>query len=202
VPVGLVVVDVQNDFCPGGALAVRNGDKVVPRLDRAIMAFADAGLPIFFTRDWHPRNHISFKDQGGVWPPHCIQGSSGARFHPDLVIPRGAVIISKGEEPRTEAYSGFQGTDLESRLKKAGVVEIFLGGLATDYCVKESCLDALRAGFRVEVLRDCVKGVNVEPGDGTRALKAMQEAGAKLTNSQAAIIGLRGTQRQSRHSVA
>jgi nicotinamidase/pyrazinamidase len=186
-PDGLLVVDVQNDFCPGGALAVKKGDKVVPRLNKAIAAFARAGLPIFFTRDWHPPNHISFRDQGGIWPPHCVQGTIGAGFHPDLAIPDGATIISKGDKPSAEAYSGFQGTDLERRLKRAGVKEVFLGGLATDYCVKESCLDALQRSFRVNVLRDCVMAVNVKPGDGAKALREMRRAGAKLTTSQAAI---------------
>ncbi len=198
--VGLLVVDVQNDFCPGGALAVRNGDKVVPRINKTIAAFVKAGLPIFFTRDWHPANHISFREQGGIWPPHCVQGTIGAGFHPDLAIPSGATIISKGDKPNTEAYSGFQGTDLERRLKKAGVEEIFLGGLATDYCVKESCLDAIRAGLAVNVLRGCVMAVNVKPGDGQRALKEMRGAGAKLTTSQAATKRLSRAPRQSRHS--
>jgi nicotinamidase/pyrazinamidase len=188
---GLLVVDVQNDFCPGGALAVKGGDKVVPRLNKTIAAFTRAGLPIFFTRDWHPPNHISFRDQGGIWPPHCIQGTIGANFHQNLVVPREAIIISKGDKPSIEAYSGFQGTDLERHLKNAGVVEIFLGGLATDYCVKESCLDALQAGFDVNVLRDCVMAVNVKPGDGTRALKQMRGAGAKIKKSQTEIKRLR-----------
>jgi nicotinamidase/pyrazinamidase len=199
-PVGLLIVDVQNDFCPGGALAVKNGDKVVPRLNKTIAAFSKAGLPIFFTRDWHPANHISFREQGGVWPPHCVQGTIGAGFRSDLFIPRGAAIISKGDKPNTEAYSGFQGTDLEGRLKKAGVEEIFLGGLATDYCVRESCLDALRAGFDVSVLKDCVKAVNVKPGDGARALKEMGIAGARLTTSQNAIKRLAAARRQSHRS--
>ncbi|HEY6282351.1 MAG TPA: nicotinamidase [Nitrososphaerales archaeon] len=193
-------MDVQNDFCSGGALAVKSGDKVVPRLNKDIAAFAKAGLPIFFTRDWHPSNHISFADQGGIWPPHCVQGTIGADFHQDLVIPRGATIISKGDKPNTEAYSGFQGTDLERRLKKAGVEEIFLGGLATDYCVKESCLDALRAGFKVNVLRDCVMAVNVKPGDGAKALRGMHRAGAKLTTSQSAVKTIRTTHQQNHQS--
>lgn len=179
---------------------MKNGDKVVPRLNKDIAAFAKAGLPIFFTRDWHPPNHISFTDQGGIWPPHCIQGTIGAGFHQNLAIPRGATIISKGDKPNTEAYSGFQGTDLEIRLKKAGVKEIFLGGLATDYCVRESCLDALQAGFAVTVLRDCVMAVNMKPGDGAKALKEMRGAGAKLTTSQSAIKRLDRTHRQSHHS--
>lgn len=179
---------------------MKNGDKVVPRLNKTIAAFAKAGLPIFFTRDWHPSNHISFRSQGGIWPPHCVQGTVGAGFHQDLVLPHGATIISKGDNPNAEAYSGFQGTDLESRLKKAGVGEIFLGGLATDYCVKESCDDALRAGFKVNVLKDCVKAVNAKSGDGARALKEMGEAGARLITSQNAIKRMGGPPRQSHHS--
>jgi len=194
-PAGLLIVDVQNDFCLGGALAVKNGDKVVPRLNRTITAFVKARMPVYFTRDWHPPNHISFRSQGGIWPSHCVQSTIGAGFHPDLAVPRGATIISKADKPNTEAYSGFQGTDLESRLKKARVGEIFLGGLATDYCVKESCLDALRAGFGVNVLRDCVMAVNVKPGDGAKALKEMRWAGAKLTTSQGAIKRLGRTHR-------
>ena len=173
---------------------------MVRRLNKAIAAFAKAGLPIFFTRDWHPPNHVSFRDQGGIWPPHCVQGTIGAGFHQNLAIPAGATIISKGDKPDTEAYSGFQGTDLETRLKKAGVKEIFLGGLATDYCVKESCLDAVRAGFAVNVLRDCVMAVNVKPSDGAEALKQMRGAGAKLTTSQTAIKRLGGKHRHSHHS--
>jgi len=183
----LLVVDLQRDFCPGGALPVKDGDAVVPGVNRIIDAFDRLGLPIFFTRDWHPSSHISFRSQGGVWPPHCVQGTPGAGFHPDLDIPREAAIISKGTRPNTEAYSGFQGTDLQSRLEKAGVDEIFLGGLATDYCVRESCLDARRAGFAVNVLRDCVKAVNVKPDDGAKALREMREAGAGITTSQAAV---------------
>jgi nicotinamidase/pyrazinamidase len=199
-PAGLLVVDVQNDFCPGGALAVKNGDKVVPRLNKTIAAFARAGLPIFFTRDWHPTNHISFRNKGGIWPPHCVQGTIGADFHPDLAIPGGATIISKGDKPSAEAYSGFQGTDLERRLKTLGVDEVFIGGLATDYCVKESCLDALEDGFGVNVLKDCVMAVNVKLGDGAKALREMRRAGAKLTTSQAAIKRFGRTHQQSHHS--
>ena len=190
----LLVVDVQRDFCPGGVLPVERGDKVVPALNRIIGAFEDMGLPIFFTRDWHPPNHISFNGRGGPWPPHCVQGTRGAEFHPDLLIPPDAKIISKGNNPQLEAYSSFQGTGLEARLRRAGVDEIFLGGLTTDYCVKESVIDARRGGFSVEVLRDCIRPVDVKPGDGARALKEMLKAGAKLTTSSEAIKRLASTQ--------
>jgi nicotinamidase/pyrazinamidase len=190
----LVVVDVQRDFCPGGALAVKEGDKVVALLNKVIEASGKSGLPIFFTRDWHPPNHMSFKEQGGIWPPHCVQGTAGAEFHPDLRIPRGAIVISKGDNPRAEAYSGFQGTDLAARLKKAGVDEIILGGLTTDYCVRESSIDALRAGFTVDVIEDCTRAVNVKSGDGARAMADIRRAGAKLTTSSEVVRRLASTQ--------
>jgi len=181
------VVDVQRDFCPGGALAVKDGDRVVPKLNRVIGAFTKASLPVFFVRDWHPRNHISFKDQGGIWPPHCVKGTPGAEFHPRLKVPRGAVVISKGTEARSEAYSGFQGTDLEKRLKEAGVRGIFLGGLTTDYCVKETSLDALDAGLKVNVLEDCIKGVNLRANDSELALRKVVARGARLVTSSDAV---------------
>ena len=190
----LVIVDVQRDFCPGGALAIRHGNQVVPRLNRAVKAFEEAGLPLFFTRDWHPPNHISFRSRGGPWPPHCVQDSPGAEFHPDLLVPEGAVIISKGDKPSKEAYSGFQGTDLKARLKRLGVEQVFVGGLATDYCVKETALDARRAGFAVEVLKDCVMPVDARPGDGAKALEKMRKAGAKLSTSPKALNRLASTQ--------
>jgi nicotinamidase/pyrazinamidase len=183
----LIVVDVQRDFCPGGSLAVNHGDKVVPKLNKVIEAFQRAKLPIFFTRDWHPPDHSSFKSQGGIWPPHCVRGTTGAEFHPDLEVPPESVIISKATNSRSEAYSGFQGTDLEKQLRDRRVDEVFLGGLATDYCVKESSLDALRAGFDVNVLRDCVKGVNLRRNDSALALRTVEEGGARLVTSGEAI---------------
>ena len=193
-PRALLVVDVQRDFCPGGALAVKDGDRVVPPLNAAIEAFQRAGLPIFFTRDWHPPDHMSFKSEGGVWPPHCVRGTPGADFHPNLHVPAGAVTISKGDDPHAEAYSGFQGTDLADRLRKLGVTEVFIGGLTTDYCVRESTLDALHAGFTVNVLEDSTKAVDVHGGDGARALAEIQKAGARLTTSAKVILQLASTQ--------
>ena len=183
----LLVVDVQNDFCPGGSLAVKDGDKVVPGLNKVIEAFNKSGFPIFFTRDWHPRNHISFRNQGGIWPPHCIQGTHGADFHPGLEVPQSATIISKAEDSGFEAYSGFQGTDLEKRLRVLGVDEVFIGGLTTDYCVRQSSLDALHAGFTVNVLKYCTRAVNLKPGDDVRALGEMKKAGARLITTRDAI---------------
>ncbi len=178
----LIVVDVQNDFCPGGALPVREGDKVVPILDVYIQRFKERGLAVYFTRDWHPENHMSFKLQGGIWPPHCVQNTSGARFHPDLLIPSDAIIISKGIDPDRDAYSGFQGTDLYSLLKERDIRRLFIGGLATDYCVKSTVLDGLKSGFEVIFLADASRGVDVKPGDSQRAIEDMLREGAiKIT---------------------
>lgn len=178
----LIVVDVQNDFCPGGALAVPEGDQVVPVLNEYIGIFSALGMPVYFTRDWHPSAHISFKEQGGVWPDHCIQGTKGSNFHPALSLTEEPVIISKGTEQMEEAYSGFQGTGLAERLKRQGIRRLFIGGLATDYCVKNTVLDALSAGFETVYLADASKGVEVAPGDTSKAIAAMQEAGAHSTS--------------------
>lgn len=174
----LIIVDVQNDFCPGGALAVPEGDQVVPVLNDYIRLFQEKRAPIYATRDWHPADHISFKEQGGIWPPHCVQGTDGAAFHPALTLPDDAAIISKGSDSKEEAYSGFQGTGLGARLKRQGIRRLFIGGLATDYCVKSTVLDALGEGFETVLLRDAAKGVEVKTGDTERALSEMEEAGA------------------------
>jgi nicotinamidase/pyrazinamidase len=183
----LVVVDVQNDFCPRGALSVKGGDSIIPRLNEAISAFRSSRLPVVFTRDWHPKSHRSFKELGGPWPRHCVARTPGARFHPLLKVPRGSIVISKATRASSEAYSGFQGTDLEKRLRRLGVGEVVLGGLATDYCVKQTALDGIAAGFGVQVMTDCVKGVNLRKGDSADALRLLASKGAKLTNSTAVI---------------
>lgn len=185
---------MQRDFCPRGALAVKGGDEVIPALNQVISTCERIGIPVYYTRDWHPPNHMSFKARGGPWPPHCVQGTPGAEFHPSLRVPLGAIVISKGDDPDAEAYSAFQGTDLEKRLKEVEVDTIILGGLTTDYCVKESTLDARRAGFEVEVLEDCTRAVNVKPEDGAKALAAIREAGAKLTTAAQSIKELASTQ--------
>ena len=179
----LVVVDIQNDFCPGGALPVENGDKVVPVLNKYIEKFGKAHAPILFTRDWHPSDHSSFKAQGGPWPPHCVQNSEGARFHAKLLIPPEGEIISKADK-KDEAYSFFQGTDLARKLKERGIRRLFVGGLATDYCVKETVLDGLKYGFDVFVLDDASKGVNVRANDSESALHLMVTKGAKRIRFQ------------------
>ncbi len=176
----LLIVDVQNDFLPGGALAVPRGDEVVPVLNRWIARFREQGLPVIATRDWHPSGHCSFQSRGGPWPVHCVAGTAGADFAPGLELPKDTVVISKATEPDREAYSGFQGTDLARRLRTLGVRRLFVGGLATDYCVLETVRDALREGFDVVLLRDAVRAVDAHPGDGDRALREMERLGARL----------------------
>ncbi len=180
----LIVVDVQNDFCPGGALPVPEGDKVVPVLNEYIRIFSSLGLPVYFTRDWHPSQHISFKAQGGIWPDHCVQGTKGSNFHPALSVIDDAPIISKGTELMEEAYSGFQGTGLSERLKRQGIRRLFIGGLATDYCVKNTVLDALSNGFETVYLEDASKGVEAAPGDTAKAIAEMNDAGAHSVSTK------------------
>lgn len=174
----LVVVDIQNDFCPSGALAVNDGDKIIPVLNRYIAIFKTVGAPVLFTRDWHPPDHSSFKEQGGPWPVHCVQGSFGARFHPSLEVPPEAEVVSKADK-KDEAYSFFKGTNLGEKLHVRGIRRLLVGGLATDYCVKETVLDGLKQGFEVFHLDDASKGVNVNPTDSEMALKEMVARGAK-----------------------
>ncbi len=183
----LVVVDVQRDFCPGGALPVAEGDKVVPTLNQYIEKFREAGVPIIFTRDWHPPDHSSFKDQGGPWPPHCVQQSRGAEFHPDLTAPPEVEIVSKADK-RDEAYSFFQGTDLATKLHERGIKRLLVGGLATDYCVKETVLDGLKHGFEVFHLDDASKGVDVKTGDSEQSLQDMVAKGAKRIKLNDVVI--------------
>jgi nicotinamidase/pyrazinamidase len=186
---GLLVVDVQNDFCPGGSLAVSEGDRVVPKANRAIEIFQRHGLPILATRDWHPRETKHFKEFGGAWPPHCIQGTKGARFHPDLRLPKAVMILSKGMDPEQDSYSGFQaftasGRDLESVIRDLGIDELYICGLATDFCVRATSLDARRRGIRVRVLADAIRGVDLRPGDSEAALKEMREAGVLFAETR------------------
>lgn len=176
----LVVVDVQRDFLPGGSLAVPDGDAVVPVLNEYLRRFESAGLPTIATRDWHPSDHCSFVAQGGTWPPHCVQDSPGAQFAEALQLPDDALLVSKATKSDTDAYSGFDGTDLTIRLQGAEVERVFVGGLATDYCVLATVRDAISADFEVFVLRDAVRAVNVDPGDGDRALDEMRALGASL----------------------
>jgi nicotinamidase/pyrazinamidase len=175
----LIAVDVQNDFLPGGSLAVPQGDAVVPAINRYVAAFAARALPVFATRDWHPPNHCSFKEEGGMWPPHCVAATRGAEFAPGLVLPPTAVIISKAATPEADAYSGFGGTGLAARLRAARVTRLFIGGLATDYCVLSTVRDALAEGFGVLLLADAIRAVDAKVGDGARAEREMQQLGAR-----------------------
>ena len=178
----LIIVDVQRDFCQGGALPVPEGDQVVPILNEYIKLFKEANARIFATRDWHPPNHMSFTPYGGIWPPHCIQQSEGAKFHPDLKLPDDASIISKAMDPAKESYSGFDGTTLAEDLKKNGVARVFVGGLATDYCVKNTVLDAIALGFETALLLDATRGINAKPDDVKKAIDEMAAKGAEKIN--------------------
>ena len=182
----LVIVDVQNDFCPGGALAVPEGDEVIPKINSWVKRFQEAKLPVVYTQDWHPKNHCSFRENGGIWPPHCVQGTRGAELHPDLIMD--GTIFRKGFLPDKEAYSGFDGT-LEGKpgnpalgqwLRENGVKRLYVGGLATDYCVKATVLDGLKQGFQVILIRQGVRAVNVNLGDGDRVIEEMVRSGAEV----------------------
>jgi nicotinamidase/pyrazinamidase len=180
----LLIVDVQNDFCPGGALAVAEGDRVALAINLYIERFAVTGAPIYASRDWHPAQTSHFKAYGGIWPVHCVQNTHGAEFHPALQLSPAATVVSKGMAPDADSYSGFDavdqnGTPLAELLRAGGVEQIYVGGLATDYCVKQTVLDGLKRGFDVIVLLDAIRGVDLVPGDATRALEAMHLAGAR-----------------------
>jgi len=181
----LIIVDVQNDFCPGGSLAVTDGDRVVPVLNQLVQEFSAAGRLIVAGRDWHPRKTTHFKEFGGIWPVHCVQGTLGAEYHPDLVLTPDTVHVVKGTGATEDAYSEFEGHDQTGRplaqlLEDRGVRTLLVGGLATDYCVKHTVLDGLKAGFQVVLLTDASRGVNVQPGDTDRAVAEMAAAGANI----------------------
>jgi len=175
----LLIVDVQNDFLPGGSLAVPGGDEVVPVLNRYLKFFAAQDFPVYATRDWHPLQHCSFKAQGGTWPQHCVAGTHGAKFAAALQLPPSATIISKATQPEYDAYSGFQDTDLDTMLFSAKVRRLFVGGLATDYCVLNTVRDALGLGYKVLLLGDAIRAVDVQPGDGQHAEQEMLKRGAR-----------------------
>ncbi|RMH31902.1 MAG: bifunctional nicotinamidase/pyrazinamidase [Nitrospirae bacterium] len=180
----LLLVDLQNDFFPGGALGVPQADTIIPIVNAYIRFFHANGLPIFATRDWHPPHHCSFQERNGPWPPHCVQGSLGAQFHPQLIMPPGTIVISKGTDPDRDAYSGFQGTSLAEHLEDLQIRRLYVLGLATDVCVKHTVLDARKLGFDVVVLQDATKGVNIHPDDSARALQEMADAGAMLATAK------------------
>lgn len=178
----MLVVDVQNDFCTGGALAVPGSEQVVERLNAYIADAAARGMPVYASRDWHPARTTHFKPYGGTWPIHCVQGSPGAQFHPDLRLPADVIVITKGDDPERHGYSALEGhtpdgTPFPDELRRRGITHLYVGGLATDYCVRASAIDASAAGLRVTVLQDAIAGVDVEPGDSDRALEAMRQQG-------------------------
>ncbi|MFA5410768.1 MAG: bifunctional nicotinamidase/pyrazinamidase [Candidatus Omnitrophota bacterium] len=181
----LLIVDMQNDFCPGGALGIPEGDKTIPAINKYIKIFSRKKLPVFATRDWHPARTKHFKSFGGAWPAHCIENTPGAQFHPKLKLPKAAILLYKGMDPEKDSYSAFQaedekGTGLLKWLGLLGVNEIYIAGLATDYCVKFSTHDAVKEGLKVKVLADAVKGVDLKPDDSKKAIKKMLKEGAKL----------------------
>jgi nicotinamidase/pyrazinamidase len=173
---GLIVVDVQNDFCAGGALPVPDGDAVVDPINRLAEQFPF----VVATRDWHPPDHDSFRDQGGPWPVHCVRETGGAELHPRLHTSEIDAIVDAGREPDEEGYSGFEHTQLERLLRDQGVETVHIGGLALDYCVKETALDARRAGFDVVLHLGATRAIDAEPGDGERALAELREAGVEV----------------------
>jgi nicotinamidase/pyrazinamidase len=176
----LLIVDVQNDFCPGGSLAIPEGDDVVPVLNRYIAKFHGR---VAASRDWHPPNHISFTDQGGPWPPHCIQNTPGAAFHPGLCLPENARVISKGTHSDSDQYSAFDRTGLAQTLRDRGIKRLWIGGLALDVCVHATALDALRENFEVHLILDATRAINAAPGDAEKALAEMRAAGAIIEHS-------------------
>jgi nicotinamidase/pyrazinamidase len=175
----LIVVDVQNDFCPGGSLAVPAGDEVIAPLNRLIEEFLENGEPVFRSRDWHPPKTKHFAAFGGTWPVHCVQGTRGAEFHPKLIDDIHMRTVSKGAGDE-DTYSAFDGTDLSLQLRRLGINELWVGGLATDYCVKNTVLDGLKEGFSVKAVQDAMRPVELNPGDGAQAIAEMRAAGAEI----------------------
>lgn len=171
----LIVVDVQKDFCPGGALPIKDGDKVVPVLNRWIETATARGVPVYVSRDWHPVDHISFKQRGGSWPPHCIQDSDGARFHPDLSVPDSAIKVTKGVRFDQDQNSAFDQTGLDQQLRRDGIKRLFVGGLAEDVCVLATVLDGCRERFEVVLIAEATRPVTVSGGEEAR--RKMQDAG-------------------------
>jgi nicotinamidase/pyrazinamidase len=184
----LIMVDVQNDFLPGGTLAVPGGNAIIAPLNRCLGAFEHRGLPVFATRDWHPPDHCSFESKGGPWPDHCVAGTAGAQLASGLRLPANVRIISKATTADAESYSGFQGTDLAEQLVASRCTRVLIGGLATDYCVRATALDARAAGLEVVVLEDAIRGVEVQPGDGRRALEDMRNHGVQVLTVEQAIL--------------
>ena len=180
----VIVVDVQNDFCPGGALAVPEGDKVIGVLNLWIEQAERIGATVVISRDWHPANHCSFLDQGGPWPVHCVQRTGGAELHPELRVPGTAIRLDKATDPDRDNFSDFAGTSLAAQLRRKGIRRLFVGGLALDYCVRATVLDGLAEGFEVHLLLAGTRAVELAPGDGRRAIAEMHSAGAVIEEEQ------------------
>jgi nicotinamidase/pyrazinamidase len=180
----LLVVDVQNDFLPGGQLAVPHGDGIIPSLNRYIALFEQKALPIFASRDWHPPDHCSFHGQGGKWPPHCVAGSPGAELAADLRLPSSTLLVSKAVQKNRESYSAFDLTELALKLHERGVRRVFIGGLATEYCVLSTVEDALQAGFEAVLLVDAIAAMESEPGAGAQAIQSMLGQGARAISQE------------------
>jgi nicotinamidase/pyrazinamidase len=176
----LLVIDVQNDFLPGGALAVPRGDAIVNPLNRWMVSFAEAGLPIFATRDCHPPDHCSFLEQKGRWPSHCVKGSWGADFPETLKMPPSVRIVDKPDCRDKETYSAFGGTSLDEALRSQGIDHLWVGGLATEYCVMKTVLDALQLRYRVTLLSEAIRSVDIRSLDGEKAIEQMVSQGVML----------------------
>ena len=176
----LVIVDVQNDFCPGGALPIADGDAVVPVLNRWIDAAVEAGIPVYASRAWHPADHLSFEAQNGPWPPHCLQDSAGARFHPRLALPESAIKVTKGVRFDQDQHSAFDQTGLAEEMRRRGIVRVWLGGLAEDVCVAATALDARREGFAVRLISGATRPVT--PEGGREARRRMAQAGVSVSD--------------------
>jgi nicotinamidase/pyrazinamidase len=174
----LIIVDLQNDFLPGGSLGVPQGDDVIAPIQRLIGLYQAHGLPIYASRDWHPVGHCSFTEQGGIWPIHCIAGSHGAAFSAAIPLEEFTTVISKATTVEKDAYSAFNGTGLGDQMRARGIERVAVCGLATDYCVLNTARDALTEGFAALLVLDAIRAVNVKPGDGERAIAEMQAAGA------------------------
>jgi nicotinamidase/pyrazinamidase len=184
----LLIIDFQNDFTPGGALAVEGGDEIGEPIRRLAPNFDVVAA----TRDWHPPDHASFETEGGPWPAHCMQGTHGAELHQAMEDVDVDFVVDVGREREDEGYSGFEKSDLAEQLRERGVERVAVCGLATDYCVRASAIDACREGFDVTVVEDAIRAVNLDPGDGERAIEDMKEAGVKLVSSDQLLAAAPG----------
>ena len=175
----LIVVDVQNDFCPGGSAAVEDGDVVARKMSDLALNFRSKEARVFVTQDWHSASHKSFTDNGGIWPTHCVRGTDGAKLHPDLKLPIGTSIVRKGADDQSDAYSGFDGTNLDAHLKRLDIRRVFVGGLSTEYAVQHTVYEALQKGYSAYVVTDGISAINANPDDDQRALDSMLMSGAQ-----------------------